>query len=142
MLYCAPYISQIHYYFSDPIVPKKENFIKAKYAQLAYAMSASKEDLNNSENLNKQLWSCVRTSHVETTLRCFVLYLKYTWSGYHVCILDYWPLEPIRIGQIQIKETLLFILRLRRTRHFKLSFSFSMVQMLGRETTPHRALPI
>ncbi len=50
-------------------MPKKETFIREKYAQLAYTISASKEDMLNGENLDRQLWSCVRTSHIGTTLR-------------------------------------------------------------------------
>lgn len=53
--------------FSDPIIPKKEAFIKAKYVQLNYAVRPPKD--SNLDDLNKQLWCCVRTSHVETTLR-------------------------------------------------------------------------
>ncbi|KAI1713214.1 putative GTPase activating protein for arf domain-containing protein [Ditylenchus destructor] len=58
---------------NDPIIPKKEAFIKAKYVQLAFAIRPSKEDLLTVDELNKQMWSCVRTSHVETTLRLLAL---------------------------------------------------------------------
>lgn len=54
----------------DPVLPIKENFIKAKYAQSAFTLRPSKDDGPISQDdLNRQLWSCVRTSHVETTLR-------------------------------------------------------------------------
>uniref|UniRef100_A0A915E4Q4 Uncharacterized protein n=1 Tax=Ditylenchus dipsaci TaxID=166011 RepID=A0A915E4Q4_9BILA len=39
---------------NDPIIPKKEAFIKAKYAQLAFAIRPSKEDLLTVDELNKQ----------------------------------------------------------------------------------------
>lgn len=58
----------------DPVLPVKENFIKAKYAQLAFTLRPSKDEGPLSqEDLNRQLWSCVRTSHVETTLRLLAL---------------------------------------------------------------------
>ncbi|KHN87011.1 ARF GTPase-activating protein GIT2 [Toxocara canis] len=58
----------------DPVLPTKENFIKAKYAQMAFTLRPAKEDVPiTQEDLNRQLWSCVRTAHVETTLRLLVL---------------------------------------------------------------------
>lgn len=51
------------------MIPKKERFITAKYEQTAYAIRPSKDEQLTLEDLNRQLWSCVRTSHVETTLR-------------------------------------------------------------------------
>lgn len=58
----------------DPVLPTKENFIKAKYAQMAFALRPSKDDsVITQDDLNRQLWSCVRTAHVETTLRLLVL---------------------------------------------------------------------
>ncbi|MFH4975525.1 hypothetical protein AB6A40_002234 [Gnathostoma spinigerum] len=58
----------------DPVLPIKENFIKAKYAKMAFTLRPSKEDEPlNQDDLNQQLWSCVRTSHVETTLRLLAL---------------------------------------------------------------------
>jgi ankyrin repeat protein len=58
---------------SDPVIPKKETFIKAKYLNLAYTIRPSKDEENTLLDLNRQLWSCVRTSHVETTLRLLAL---------------------------------------------------------------------
>ncbi|VDN05646.1 unnamed protein product [Thelazia callipaeda] len=58
----------------DPVLPIKENFIKAKYAQMAFALRPAKDDnCISQDDLNRQLWSCVRTSHVETTLRLLAL---------------------------------------------------------------------
>ncbi|PAV70437.1 hypothetical protein WR25_18942 isoform C [Diploscapter pachys] len=54
----------------DPIFPTKEAFIKAKYVDHAFMMQNRREAENYSvEDLNRQLWSCVRTGHVDTTLR-------------------------------------------------------------------------
>ncbi|KAH7716285.1 GTP-ase activating protein for Arf containing protein [Aphelenchoides avenae] len=58
---------------NDPVIPKKERFITAKYEQTAYAIRPSKDEQLTLEDLNRQLWSCVRTSHVETTLRFLAL---------------------------------------------------------------------
>ncbi|VDO17163.1 unnamed protein product [Brugia timori] len=58
----------------DPVLPIKENFIKAKYAQMAFALRPAKDDnCISQDDLNRQLWSCVRTSHVETTMRLLAL---------------------------------------------------------------------
>ncbi|KAL3103436.1 hypothetical protein niasHS_002622 [Heterodera schachtii] len=57
---------------NDPIIPKKEAFITAKYAQLAFAIRPAKDEFNV-DDLNRQLWSCVRTAHVETALRLLAL---------------------------------------------------------------------
>jgi hypothetical protein len=59
--------------FSDPIIPKKETFIKAKYLHMSYTIRSSKDENNTALDLNRQLWACVRTSHVETTLRLLAL---------------------------------------------------------------------
>ena len=61
------------YTFSDPIIPKKEAFINAKYAQLTFAICPSKDDNPAAlfDDFNRQLWSCVRTAHVETSLRLY-----------------------------------------------------------------------
>uniref|UniRef100_A0A915BFU0 Arf-GAP domain-containing protein n=1 Tax=Parascaris univalens TaxID=6257 RepID=A0A915BFU0_PARUN len=59
---------------NDPVLPTKENFIKAKYADMAFMLRPAKDDAPiTQEDLNRQLWSCVRTAHVETTLRLLVL---------------------------------------------------------------------
>uniref|UniRef100_A0A915PQ10 Arf-GAP domain-containing protein n=1 Tax=Setaria digitata TaxID=48799 RepID=A0A915PQ10_9BILA len=58
----------------DPVLPIKENFIKAKYAQMAFALRPARDDnCISQDDLNRQLWSCVRTSHVETTMRLLAL---------------------------------------------------------------------
>uniref|UniRef100_A0A914DYF7 Arf-GAP domain-containing protein n=1 Tax=Acrobeloides nanus TaxID=290746 RepID=A0A914DYF7_9BILA len=57
---------------NDPVIPKKEAYIKAKYVELAFAIRPNIDDLSL-DDLNKQLWSCVRTSHVETALRLLAL---------------------------------------------------------------------
>ncbi|EJD76064.1 GTP-ase activating protein for Arf containing protein, variant [Loa loa] len=58
----------------DPVLPIKENFIKAKYAQMAFALRPAKDDnCISQDDLNRQLWSCVRTSHVETTMRLLAM---------------------------------------------------------------------
>ncbi|VDK64482.1 unnamed protein product [Onchocerca ochengi] len=58
----------------DPVFPIKENFIKAKYAQMAFALRPAKDgNCISQDDLNRQLWSCVRTSHVETTMRLLAL---------------------------------------------------------------------
>ncbi|CAG9539715.1 unnamed protein product [Cercopithifilaria johnstoni] len=58
----------------DPVLPIKENFIKAKYVQMAFALRPAKDDnCISQDDLNRQLWSCVRTSHVETTMRLLAL---------------------------------------------------------------------
>ncbi|VDO28342.1 unnamed protein product [Onchocerca flexuosa] len=58
----------------DPVFPIKENFIKAKYAQMAFALRPAKDgNCIGQDDLNRQLWSCVRTSHVETTMRLLAL---------------------------------------------------------------------
>lgn len=37
---------------------------------MAFALRPSKDDnCISQDDLNRQLWSCVRTSHVETTMR-------------------------------------------------------------------------
>lgn len=61
------------YPFSDPVIPKKEKFIKAKYLDNAFTIKASKEESSSVSDLDRQLWSCVRTSYVETTLRLLAL---------------------------------------------------------------------
>ncbi|GMR60918.1 hypothetical protein PMAYCL1PPCAC_31113, partial [Pristionchus mayeri] len=59
---------------SDPVFPTKEAFIKAKYVDQAYTIRQGKDDDPvNVEDLNRQLWSCVRAPHVDTTLRLLVL---------------------------------------------------------------------
>ncbi|GMT36341.1 hypothetical protein PFISCL1PPCAC_27638, partial [Pristionchus fissidentatus] len=59
---------------SDPVFPTKEIFIKAKYVDQAYTIRQGKDDGPiNIEDLNRQLWSCVRAPHVDTTLRLLVL---------------------------------------------------------------------
>lgn len=45
-------------FFSDPVIPKKETFIKAKYLNLAYTIRSSKDEENTLLDLNRQLWSC------------------------------------------------------------------------------------
>uniref|UniRef100_A0AC35TY49 ANK_REP_REGION domain-containing protein n=1 Tax=Rhabditophanes sp. KR3021 TaxID=114890 RepID=A0AC35TY49_9BILA len=49
-----------------PITPTKEKFIRAKYGELKYVCRPLQEDISD---LDMQLFSCVRTSHVDTTLR-------------------------------------------------------------------------
>uniref|UniRef100_A0A7E4VFA0 ANK_REP_REGION domain-containing protein n=1 Tax=Panagrellus redivivus TaxID=6233 RepID=A0A7E4VFA0_PANRE len=55
--------------FSDPVIPAKENFIKAKYVDLAFVLRPSGSSDLSLDDLNRQLYSCARTSHVETVLR-------------------------------------------------------------------------
>uniref|UniRef100_A0A5S6R4K2 Arf-GAP domain-containing protein n=1 Tax=Trichuris muris TaxID=70415 RepID=A0A5S6R4K2_TRIMR len=61
----------------DPLYPVKADFIRAKYQNLAFSLRRSKEDAlaldSTLDDLNRQLNSCVRTNHVETTLRLLVL---------------------------------------------------------------------
>uniref|UniRef100_A0A914XK64 Arf-GAP domain-containing protein n=1 Tax=Plectus sambesii TaxID=2011161 RepID=A0A914XK64_9BILA len=58
----------------DPVNPTKADFIRAKYGNLSFALKPNKDDGPlNLADLNRQLWSCVRTSHVETTLRLLAL---------------------------------------------------------------------
>ncbi|CDW54723.1 ARF GTPase activating protein GIT2 [Trichuris trichiura] len=63
--------------FRDPLYPVKADFIRAKYQNLAFSLRRSKDDTvavdNALDDLNRQLNSCVRTNHVETTLRLLVL---------------------------------------------------------------------
>ncbi|KAI6225700.1 hypothetical protein M3Y95_00724800 [Aphelenchoides besseyi] len=58
---------------NDPIIPKKESFIKAKYVQHAFTIRPPKSEDGTAADLNRQLWSCSRTSRVETTLRLLAL---------------------------------------------------------------------
>uniref|UniRef100_A0A914YZN1 GIT Spa2 homology (SHD) domain-containing protein n=1 Tax=Panagrolaimus superbus TaxID=310955 RepID=A0A914YZN1_9BILA len=44
-------------------------FIKSKYIDLAFVLKPSASSDYSIDDLNKQLYSCVRTSHVETVLR-------------------------------------------------------------------------
>lgn len=60
-------------HFSDPIIPKKEAFIKSKYLHMAYTIRPLRDEESTSLDLNRQLWACVRTSRVETTLRLLAL---------------------------------------------------------------------
>ncbi|VDO22439.1 unnamed protein product [Haemonchus placei] len=58
----------------DPVLPTKEAFIKAKYVDHAFIRRPSKDDEPWSlDDVNKQLWSCVRTAHVDTTLRLLAM---------------------------------------------------------------------
>uniref|UniRef100_A0A0N5ADC4 Arf-GAP domain-containing protein n=1 Tax=Syphacia muris TaxID=451379 RepID=A0A0N5ADC4_9BILA len=58
----------------DPVLPVKESFIKEKYAHSAFTLRPSKDEGPiNQNDLDRQLWSCVRTSHVITTLRLLSL---------------------------------------------------------------------
>ncbi|KAK0396444.1 hypothetical protein QR680_001718 [Steinernema hermaphroditum] len=57
---------------SDAVIPTKENFIKAKYSQLLFTLKPSRDE-TSLDDLNRQLWSCVRTDRVETTLRLLAL---------------------------------------------------------------------
>jgi hypothetical protein len=54
---------------NDPVIPKKEAFIKSKYVDLQFVLKPSSSSDYSIDDLNKQLYSCVRTSHVETVLR-------------------------------------------------------------------------
>lgn len=43
---------------------------------MAFTIRPAKDDcLISQEDLNRQLWSCVRTAHVETTLRFYYLFI-------------------------------------------------------------------
>lgn len=58
----------------DPLYPTKADFIRAKYANLSFSLKSNREEAPVSAlELNKQLHSCVRTGHVETTLRLLAL---------------------------------------------------------------------
>lgn len=58
----------------DPVLPSKEAFIKSKYVDHAFIRKPNKDDEPWSlDDVNKQLWSCVRTAHVDTTLRLLVM---------------------------------------------------------------------
>uniref|UniRef100_A0A1I7Z0M7 Arf-GAP domain-containing protein n=1 Tax=Steinernema glaseri TaxID=37863 RepID=A0A1I7Z0M7_9BILA len=57
---------------SDAVIPTKENFIKTKYSQLLFTLKPSRDE-TSLDDLNRQLWSCVRTDRVETTLRLLAL---------------------------------------------------------------------
>uniref|UniRef100_A0A914KL09 Arf-GAP domain-containing protein n=1 Tax=Meloidogyne incognita TaxID=6306 RepID=A0A914KL09_MELIC len=57
---------------NDPIIPKKEAFINDKYVRLLYAIRPAKDEFTV-DDLNKQLWSSVRTGHVITALRLLAL---------------------------------------------------------------------
>ncbi|KRZ50427.1 Adenylosuccinate lyase [Trichinella nativa] len=61
----------------DPLYPVKAEFIRAKYQDLAFSLRRSKDETMpmdlQLDDLNRQLNSCVRTNHVETTLRLLVL---------------------------------------------------------------------
>ncbi|KAK5974543.1 GTP-ase activating protein for Arf containing protein variant [Trichostrongylus colubriformis] len=58
----------------DPVLPTKEAFIKAKYVDHAFIRKPGKDDEPWSlDDVNKQLWSCVRTAHVDTTLRLLAM---------------------------------------------------------------------
>ncbi|VDD96520.1 unnamed protein product [Enterobius vermicularis] len=58
----------------DPVIPVKESFIKEKYANSAFSLRPSKDEGPiTQEDLDRQLWSCVRTSHIVTTLRLLAL---------------------------------------------------------------------
>ncbi|KAI6203362.1 Arf-GAP domain-containing protein [Aphelenchoides besseyi] len=43
---------------NDPIIPKKESFIKAKYVQHAFTIRPPKSEDGTAADLNRQLWSC------------------------------------------------------------------------------------
>ncbi|VDM58503.1 unnamed protein product [Angiostrongylus costaricensis] len=59
---------------SDPVLPTKEVFIKAKYVDHLFIRKPSKDgEPWSSDDVNKQLWSCVRTAHVDTTLRLLAM---------------------------------------------------------------------
>ncbi|KJH42436.1 ankyrin repeat protein [Dictyocaulus viviparus] len=59
---------------NDPVFPTKEAFIKAKYVDHAFIRKPNKDDEPwSSDDVNKQLWSCVRTAHVDTTLRLLAM---------------------------------------------------------------------
>lgn len=47
---------------------------------MAYTIRPAKDEDNSALDLNKQLWSCVRTSRVETTLRLLALGADPNWS--------------------------------------------------------------
>ncbi|KHJ97186.1 ankyrin repeat protein [Oesophagostomum dentatum] len=58
----------------DPVLPTKEAFIKAKYVDHAFIRKPGKDEEPWSlDDVNKQLWSCVRTAHVDTTLRLLAM---------------------------------------------------------------------
>ncbi|VDP05086.1 unnamed protein product [Soboliphyme baturini] len=60
----------------DPLYPVKDQFIRTKYESLSFALRASRDvgrEYATVEDLNRQLFSCVRTGHVDTTLRLLVL---------------------------------------------------------------------
>lgn len=57
---------------NDPIIPKKEAFINDKYVRLIYAIRPAKDEFTV-DDLNRQLWSSVRTGHVITALRLLAL---------------------------------------------------------------------
>ncbi|KAF7634525.1 hypothetical protein Mgra_00006097 [Meloidogyne graminicola] len=57
---------------NDPIIPKKETFITDKYVRLIYAIRPAKDEFTV-DDLNRQLWSSVRTGHVITALRLLAL---------------------------------------------------------------------
>ncbi|KIH65018.1 hypothetical protein ANCDUO_04659 [Ancylostoma duodenale] len=72
----------------DPVLPTKEAFIKAKYVDHAFIRKPSKDDEPWSlDDVNKQLWSCVRTAHVDTTLRLVLkrLHNKFFWAFGRSC---------------------------------------------------------
>uniref|UniRef100_A0A0K0D3D2 Arf-GAP domain-containing protein n=1 Tax=Angiostrongylus cantonensis TaxID=6313 RepID=A0A0K0D3D2_ANGCA len=59
---------------NDPVLPTKEAFIKAKYVDHLFIRKPSKDgEPWSSDDVNKQLWSCVRTAHVDTTLRLLAM---------------------------------------------------------------------
>lgn len=54
----------------DPLYPTKADFIRAKYQNLSFMLRTDAQNRPYAvQDLNRQLHSCVRTTHVETTLR-------------------------------------------------------------------------
>ncbi|EPB80563.1 hypothetical protein ANCCEY_00277 [Ancylostoma ceylanicum] len=70
----TPQLELVKLLHNDPVLPTKEAFIKAKYVDHAFIRKPSKDDEPWSlDDVNKQLWSCVRTAHVDTTLRLLAM---------------------------------------------------------------------
>ncbi|CAH1801721.1 unnamed protein product [Owenia fusiformis] len=57
----------------DQIHPTKADFIRAKYQFLAFNKRPANGEVSSVEDLSKQLYSCVRTSNLETSLRLLSL---------------------------------------------------------------------
>ncbi|XP_071945825.1 ARF GTPase-activating protein GIT2-like [Antedon mediterranea] len=57
----------------DPTHPTRSDFIKAKYGRLEFVHRLKDEDGASAKDFSKQLYSCVRTSNLETCLRLLSL---------------------------------------------------------------------